>query len=1151
MKTCLPSDEPCHSSTQVTCPDSQTFCLFRGHCLENVNVTNCSVAAPYHTTVPRADYQLVRQSRVSVASLGHHIEPLSEAEQPFVRRGDVLGWSSEGGVLAHQEIDIERGATFEYGLELSVGDVLRRSDSPIKHHKHFIMSAHYAHANSFSTWRRYQTPGHKFISSNVMDTVVVTIDEPITVAHMVYTSLMSTDQSYAFSVPSHPGTNASYLWEFGDGGSLVSQQSSVSYSYPLAGKFALTLTAFNSISRVVARGQVSVFESIQGLRFSTPIQAEALGQETRFEWGTVRGTNLTYVVDFGDGSERYRIDTTGSASRTGSAKHRYGAVGNYSMTLYAYNLVGPNSSVAARAVVEIPVSGLEFSVPLAHVTNNVYLATGDHMTVTRVVSTGTNVECTFDFRDGTAPVRTSDESVSHRYAEPGTFRPNVSCSNAVNSVHRVLNATVVVQDLEPITGLSLHANATVLGAETDVLLAMTFGTTFFCSWDFGDGSEIVVTDFSHLGQPMSHTFPAINTYDVMVKCTNRLGSQHAQVAVPLDIAIAGVAMVGSPHYVQVGEAWAAYVTVTTGSRMTFRWDYGDQQSDEAFRSLADPSTPVESTHAYIEGGQFAVSVSVSNSLGSVSQALSVPVEVEYPAVDISLTSDGLVSVAHGNLSFELTLPVGVNAPSNALCVWDFGDGSAPSDPEPLVLSSFTPHPRTHRFTQEGTFVSTVNISNHVSSLVLKKSVEVQKLVAVQLSVGRLIDENFEPGFGRSRDFFRQDEMLILNVSSQKNDLKYVWDFGDGSAPKSTFWTSVQHTYGLPGTYTVQVVVRNKLAELKASHQITVQKPPGQIAVNCSEQNFQGEPSFFTIYVSDAGTDGCVTLDLADTHVAIFGRPACRPDVLKPNHTFVAANVSSNASLVYEHTYSRAGDYRVTLTAHNTASQRVAHTNVFVRDSPCKTPNVQIENDGTVAQPYTMPMSQVLVLKNKVAFDCPVARSVHFAWRAFVVSVENPDDESARLDLPLSTEKTFELPVSDEDLEKTALVLKERTLPFALLKFQLLVTFTGIDRDLSSVVGSHGVWIKVERSELVPVIAGTLMARTGEGGGDGWMEGRVDGRMNEWTDGWMDDRIGGRTEGWMGRRTDGCMDTWMGETDEWTVERVYGWVDGWMDGWMKG
>ena len=54
----------------------------------------------------------------------------------------------------------------------------------------------------------------------------------------------------------------------------------------------------------------------------------------------------------------------------------------------------------------------------------------------------------------------------------------------------------------------------------------------------------------------------------------------------------------------------------------------------------------------------------------------------------------------------------------------------------------------------------------------------------------------------------------------------------------------------------------------------------------------------------------------------------------------------------------------------------------------------------------------------------------------------------------------------------------------------------------------------------------------------WMDGRLDGWMDEWMNGWMD--------GWMDQRTFEWMYGWM---DQRRVELMDGWMEGLMDEWM--
>ena len=593
---------------------------------------------PHQTNVPRADYELISENLITIETVGHHIKTLPTNEQPSVRQGDVLGWISAGGDLAFREINPADGAAFEfeYHTNPQIGDNLLRSSNPSMHHRHYIVAAHYVHAAHFVIRHLYKSTGVKHLISNVTQTVLVAVDIPVgedvTMSHR---SIVNTHESVVFDVPWHSGSNVTHIWDFGDGSIVRTQLNSTTHRYTSSGTFYIKLTVANSVNKIVLHSVIAAFDFIKGFRFSNPIEAKALGLPSEIKWEAAEGTNITYVVDFGDGSPRYEKATTLDESRNCSTTHLYSAVGNYTVSVFAFNLVGPNISIISQAVIEIPVSEVEFSLPAAHVTQNVYFAVGDTVSVNRVVRNGTNVRCSFDFKDGTPPRVSNDYSTSHVYNEVGVYKVEITCYNAVNSVKRLLNATVVVQNIESITGLTLSADPAVFKNDSGITVHMATGTVFFCTIYFGDGDTLGI-DYTHLNKPLFHYYPAIGSYNISVKCHNRLGEAEVTDIHDVDIPIKGVTVTSQKRFIRVHESVAINIGIKEGSRITYVWDYSDGSTDTIYRTLADQNKLLSSYHAFAKQGTFPVRVTVSNSLSPVFVDLAEALVVENPVASLSL-----------------------------------------------------------------------------------------------------------------------------------------------------------------------------------------------------------------------------------------------------------------------------------------------------------------------------------------------------------------------------------------------------------------------------------------------------------------------------------------------------------------------------------
>ena len=967
-------------------------------------------------------------------------------------------------MLAFRVITPADGAAFEfeYGSHPNIGGKLLRTSNFSMHHRHYIVAAHYVHSADFVIRHLYNSTGMKQLTSNITGTMLVAVDIPVgDHITMTHRSVVNTHDAVVFNIAWHSGSNISYLWDFADGNVLRTQVNSTSHAYASSGTYHVTLIVANSVNQKVLNTVVYVFDFIKGLRFSRPVKAKAIGLATQIEWESAEGTNVTYVVDFGDGSPRYETITALEASRSGFINHTYAAVGNYTVTLFAFNRVGPNISISSQALVEIPVAEVYFSLPAPHVTQTVYFAVGDTVTVNRVVGNGTNVKCAFDFKDGSAVTVSTEYSTSHVYNKTGSYKVEIDCYNAVNSVKRLLNATVAVQNLEKITGLAIDAPPSVFGSDSEIRVRMDSGTTFFCDVSFGDGGGLRI-DFSHLGDVLHHRFSAVGSYNISVICYNRLGSEEYTRVHVVDIAIEDVIVTSDKRFIRVHESVPVGVTVKEGTRMKFLWDFSDGSTYSAYRQIADVNESVTSTHAFSHSGKFPVNVTVFNSLSSVSRMLPYTLVAQYPVENIALASNSPVRLDPGIARFQLSLKSNSTAPTDAVCRWDFNDGSSSSGSENLEISSNKSQERSHTFRREGSFRSTVNISNHVSNLVLSVKVDVQKIIDVSITVGRLEDGLMT----WTKDYFPSNEAVHFNVTSQPKDLSYIWNFGDGSPLSISTTPSTSHTFNLSGEYKVEVTVDNILAKLAATKDVTIQRAVGEISVTSSYPNYKSDPTYFTIDIEDPGTDSCFVLDFGDAYKHFFNGRHCKPPQFI-FHTIDASQTQVNVT----HVYSSMGSFPVTLTASNMVSTKIASTLVNVSGNPCDIPTVKIAGDSSNDPPTEVQKSERLILRGQVTYRCPVASSLVFTWGVYEVSLADPHNESKPLDLSVNLVRMVNLSAAELNLGAADLAIKERKLPFGLIKFSLKLGFIGKNRDLSDIFETHTVWIEVKRSELEAVIRG--------------------------------------------------------------------------------
>ena len=73
-------------------------------------------------------------------------------------------------------------------------------------------------------------------------------------------STVATNNSFLLEVPPHPGSDVMYMWDFGDGANVTTENASVAHTWSEAGVYTVTLLAFSNISsmevNVSSRGRL-------------------------------------------------------------------------------------------------------------------------------------------------------------------------------------------------------------------------------------------------------------------------------------------------------------------------------------------------------------------------------------------------------------------------------------------------------------------------------------------------------------------------------------------------------------------------------------------------------------------------------------------------------------------------------------------------------------------------------------------------------------------------------------------------------------------------------------------------------------------------------------------------------------------------------
>jgi PKD repeat protein len=245
----------------------------------------------------------------------------------------------------------------------------------------------------------------------------------------------------------------------------------------------------------------------------------------------------------------------------------------------------------------------------------------------------------------------------------------------------------------------------------------------------------------------------------------------------------------SPTNPTINQDVSFNASASSGSNLTYNWDFGDQTA---------PGSGAQTTHRYLRGGTFTVTLTVMSDTRQQSTASrTVTVSTTLPAQTANFTfsptnpsiNQDVIFTGSGTVPFPgpgpgpgIPLP---GVPQGATFNWDFGDGT-----------TGTGQTQTHRYTRGGTYAVTLRVTTDAG---LTATQTRQITISTTLPAG---SANFvfsptdpEPG----------DTVYFNASSSTIADATYTWDFGDGTSGSGLTST---HVYSSSRTFTVTLTVRN-------------------------------------------------------------------------------------------------------------------------------------------------------------------------------------------------------------------------------------------------------------------------------------------------------------------------------------------------------
>ncbi|MCG3156248.1 MAG: hypothetical protein DKINENOH_02871 [bacterium] len=515
------------------------------------------------------------------------------------------------------------------------------------------------------------------------------------------------------------GSPASWLWDFGDGGSSTEQHPA--HTYIAAGEYTVVLTITNACSSntITQANYIHIDPCIAPVPdFSAADTSGSVPLPVRFGDRST-GAPAVWLWDFGDGNTSSEQNPT----------HQYLTSGEYTVTLTVSNDCDTNTVSKQSYVTVVDTVSAKFSAEAVSGCAPVTVQFSDQ-------STGPVISWLWDFGDSTTA---SEQHPAHTYTAAGKYTVKLTVKNAAG-----WSSTEVKTEFITISALPKAAfAASVPAGETPLTVTFTDQSTGFPApatwqWDFGDGN-------TSTEQHPTHTYTAVGNYTVQLQVTNTCGestetkADHIRVraCTPPLAKFAGTPVLGSVP-LQV-----SFTDSSTGNPTSWSWDFGD----------GNTATEQHPSHQYLTPGEYTVTLQVAN--GCDTSAVS---RQNYVTVVDTVAAAFSADVTAGCAPLAVQFTDQSTGPVISW-LWDFGDGTTSSEQSP-----------SHSFTSAGEYTVKLKVTNAAAwSNTETKSEYI--VVSPELAAAFVA----APTSGNAP--------VVVNFTDQSSgdSLTWSWDFGDGSS----------------------------------------------------------------------------------------------------------------------------------------------------------------------------------------------------------------------------------------------------------------------------------------------------------------------------------------------------------------------------------
>ena len=565
----------------------------------------------------------------------------------------------------------------------------------------------------------------------------------------------------------------SFIWNFGDGNSSFSQNTS--HVYNTYGSYSVTLTVVSgNTCNAILNQQVNIY--------LPPVANYSV--DTVCEGNFTNFTNTSTTSNAGNiSSYQWDFDSDGTFDNSlENPSFKYASSGSYTAKLHITSQYGCSDSISKTVYVYGPIQAA-FSYSPSN------LGCKSYQVSFTDASVGDSISYFWNFGDGT---NSTSKSPSHTFADTGIFITSLTVTGVCG--YSTVYETIYVYKA-PVASFTQIQNGCNPFAVNYTNTSSELSPYASYYWNLGNGSS------SSQLNPSAATFSTPGTYEVILVVSDTCGiDSFKQSFTVYKNPVAAFSFDSVCQGNQTTFQDLSSIDVGNGTISSYLWIFGD----------GDSSTAQNPAHTYASAGNYQVQLSILSSFGCSASITKTVLVQENPSVSFSMSPSSQLC------NFTPIQFIGSAQNSTSLTdsfVWNYGDGA-----------NGTGSSSTHSYTNYGNYnVTLTAVSDNACSNSLSKQVEI--LVPPQASFSASpVCQGTETQF------------TDLSVTNNNEAISgCAWDFDLNGVADDTNRNS-SYTFNTSGNFDVQLVITTEYGcKDTVINNVTVYANP-TVAFTLSSQN---------------------------------------------------------------------------------------------------------------------------------------------------------------------------------------------------------------------------------------------------------------------------------------------------------------------------